>query len=154
MLVSSESYAEAASAVPDIVSGVVVYPVGYGQRHAVEEHITGEVLVRLRGHYYHSVVRGLPRRKNHDVPVAVMKVDIVIIITESAGSTADLSGDHLRGRGITGKNDGISGITERLTVFILHISYLDGELGESFLEYCGGQLAFGTGGEYISPKIV
>ena len=47
MLVSTEAYAEAASAVPDVVAGVVVHPVGNRKRNAVEEHITREVSVSL-----------------------------------------------------------------------------------------------------------
>jgi hypothetical protein len=45
MLIRAEAYAKSASAVPIVVTGVVVYPVGYGERNSVEEHIAGEILV-------------------------------------------------------------------------------------------------------------
>ena len=54
MLVAAEAYTKAASAVPDIVTGVIIYPVGYGERHAVKEHITAQILVCFAGHYHYS----------------------------------------------------------------------------------------------------
>ena len=47
MLVSTKANAKAASAVPDVITGVVVHPVGYGEGDTVEEHITAKALVRL-----------------------------------------------------------------------------------------------------------
>ena len=47
MLVSTETYAKSASAVPNIIAGMVIYPVGNGERDAVEEHIAAKVLVCL-----------------------------------------------------------------------------------------------------------
>ena len=47
VLVSAEAYAEAASAVPDVIACVIVHPVGDGEGNTVEEHITAKALVRL-----------------------------------------------------------------------------------------------------------
>ena len=47
MLVCSKAYAESASAVPNIIAGVVIHPVGYGERDPVEEHIAAQAIVCL-----------------------------------------------------------------------------------------------------------
>ena len=60
MLVATEAYAEAASAVPNVVAGVIVDPVGDGKRDTVEEHITAKVLVCLLGHDHNTVIGRLP----------------------------------------------------------------------------------------------
>ena len=78
MLVSTKAYAKTASSVPDVVACVVVNPVSYSEGHAVEEHITAEVLVSLGGHYHHAVVARLPGGKHDHAPLAVMKVDVVV----------------------------------------------------------------------------
>ena len=87
MLVGSEAYAEAASAVPDIVTRVVIDPVGDGERHTVEEHITREILVRFARHYHYSVVRRLPVGENDNVPVAVVEVDVVVAVAKKVCGT-------------------------------------------------------------------
>ena len=78
MLVAAKTNAESASAVPDIVAGVVVNPAVNGKRNSVEEHITCEVLVRLLGHDHYTVVGGLPIRQDNDVPRAVVEVNVVV----------------------------------------------------------------------------
>ena len=47
MLISTEADTKTASAVPDIVARVIVYPIRHGERDPVEEHITREVAVSL-----------------------------------------------------------------------------------------------------------
>ena len=137
MLVVAESYAETASSVPNVIAGVIVYPVGHGEGDAVEEHIAREALVCLGGHNDHTHIIGLPGGKHDDFPVAVMEVDIVEIVTERAGSAANLSCDHLSVGRVAGKHDGVGSVAERLAVFVLHISDLYSKLGKRLLEYCG-----------------
>ena len=47
MLVRAKAHAKAAASVPDIVACVVVHPVGHGERHTVEEHVSAKVLICL-----------------------------------------------------------------------------------------------------------
>jgi hypothetical protein len=47
MLVAAKANAESASAVPDIVTGVVVNPVGYGKGNTIKEHVTLKFFVSL-----------------------------------------------------------------------------------------------------------
>ena len=95
MLVCSEAYAETASAAPYVVARVMIPPVGDCKGNTVEEHIAGEIFVCLRGHYHNSVVRGLPVGHYDYVPVAELKVYIVIAVTERALGAANLLCDRL-----------------------------------------------------------
>ena len=93
MLVVTESDTETASAVPDVIAGVVVDKVRYCERNTVEEHIAREVLVRLRGHYHHTVILTNPVGHNDNVPVAVLEVDVVVAVAKRSFGAAYLFGD-------------------------------------------------------------
>ena len=90
MLVAAKANAKTTSSVPNIIAGVIVNPVGNGERNSVEEHITLKILVCLRGHYHHSKVHRLPGGKNHNVPVAVVKVNVVEVVAKRAIRAAHL----------------------------------------------------------------
>ena len=90
MLVGAKSYAESASAVPDVVAGVVIHPVGNGERYSVEEHVTREALVRLRGHNDAHILVSHPAGQNNDIPVAIVDVDIVSAAAECTDRAAYL----------------------------------------------------------------
>jgi hypothetical protein len=47
VLVRAKAYAKAASAVPYVVTGVIINPVGNSKRNSVEEHIAVKILVSL-----------------------------------------------------------------------------------------------------------
>ena len=125
MLIGTKSYTESASAVPVVVARVVVYPVGNSERNTVEEHVTGEVFVGLAGHDHDSVIGGLPVRKNYDIPISVVEVDIVVAVTERAFGTAHLLYNLLNFGLVAGKDYGVCRVSEGFTVLIFHISELD-----------------------------
>ena len=94
MLVGTEAYAEAASAVPDIVAGVAIYPVGYGEGNTVEEHIAGQILICLGGHNHKTVRSCYPGGKNDDVPFAVIDVKLALggfIVIAAANTSGCIS---------------------------------------------------------------
>ena len=124
MLIGAEADAESASSVPDIVASVIVDPVCYSERNSVEEHITAKVFVRLTGHNHNSVVTCDPVGENDNVPVTVVEVDVIVVASESALRAANLLDDGLGDGAVSGENDRVGGVAERLAVFIEHIAEL------------------------------
>ena len=116
VLIGAEANAKAASTAPHIVASVVVHPVGYGEGHAVEEHVAREVLVCLARHDHNAVVLGLPVRHNYHIPVAEVEVDVVVAVAERTLRAANLLRDLLCKRSVAGKNDGVSGVAEDLAI--------------------------------------
>ena len=154
MLVVAEADAKAASAVPDVIACVVIYPACNGEGDSVEEHITRKVLIRLAGHHHNGVCGRLPTGENYDIPVAVVKVNIVIVVAEGALCAANLSGDKLCHRLVAGEDDSVCSIAERLAALILHISHLNGEVVERLLKGGGGVGSCCAGGENVAPVVV
>jgi hypothetical protein len=119
VLVGAKAYAEAASAVPDVVTGVIVNPACDSKRYAIEEHVARKILVSLARHDHESVVAAYPVGKYNYIPVTCVKVDVVIAAAECAERAADLLYDGFESGTVAGDNDGIRGITEGVAVFVL-----------------------------------
>ena len=107
MLVCSETYTESASAVPDVIARVMIYPVCHGERDSVEEHITAKVLISLARHDHNSVILTLPIGKDNHVPVAEVEVQVVVIRTGSVLRACDLSCDGFGNGTVAGKDDSV-----------------------------------------------
>lgn len=85
-----ETYAHTAVTVVDKVTGMNVNLALNIERNTVVEHISEQILVCLGGHKHKSVVVGFPAVKNYDSPVAVLRVNIVVVRSRRSFRTDNL----------------------------------------------------------------
>lgn len=104
-----ETYTHTAVTVVNKVTGMNINLALNIERNTVVEHIAEQIFVCLRGHKHKSVVGGFPTVENYDSPVAILRVNIVVVRARRSFRTDNL----LTSSSSSGRLDGntiISGV--------------------------------------------